>query len=170
MSRYRTRAGQGRPAESGEKEAVLGRSATHDSPLDGVRVLLVEDHEMVREVIGRLLVEFGAAVTAAAGVAEGLEAFEREQPDVVLSDIQMADEDGYALIRRIRALPRDRGGQTPAAGLTGLITAEDRARVLQAGFQYYVAKPVDARTLVSIVAALAARSQRARSAVAISGQ
>jgi CheY-like chemotaxis protein len=133
-------------------------------------VLLVEDHEMVREVIGRLLVEFGAAVTAAAGVAEGLEAFEREQPDVVLSDIQMADEDGYALIRRIRALPRDRGGQTPAAGLTGLITAEDRARVLQAGFQYYVAKPVDARTLVSIVAALAARSQRARSAVAISGQ
>src|SRR4029453_2117559 len=170
MSRYETRAGQGRPAESGEMEAVLGRSATHDSPLDGVRVLLVEDHSMVREVIGRLLGEFGAAVTTAAGVAEGLEAFHRERPDGVLSDIQMGGEDGYALIRRLRALPRDRGGQTPAAGLTGLITAEDRGRVLQAGFQYYVAKPVDARTLVSIVAAPAARSQRARSAVAISGQ
>jgi DNA-binding response OmpR family regulator len=59
-------------------------------------------------------------------------------------------------------LPPDRGGQTPAAGLTGLITAEDRARVLRAGFQYYVAKPVDARTLVSIVATLAARSKTAR--------
>jgi CheY-like chemotaxis protein len=94
----------------------------HDSPLDGVSVLLVEDHELVREVISRLLVEFGAAVTVATGVAEGLEVFEREQPDAVLSDIEMPDEDGYALIRRLRALPRDRGGQTPAAGLTGLTT------------------------------------------------
>ena len=108
----------------------------HDSPLDGVRVLVVEDHGLVREVISRRLVECGAAVTAAGGVAEALEALERERPDVVLSDIKMADEDGYALIRRLRALPPDRGGQTPAAGLTGLITAEDRARVLRAGFQY----------------------------------
>jgi CheY-like chemotaxis protein len=133
-----------------------------DTPLDGVRVLLVEDHEVVREVIGRLLVEFGAAVTATGGVAEALEAFERERPDVVLSDIEMPDEDGYALIRKLRALPRNRGGQTPAAGLTGLGTAEDRARVLQAGFQYYVAKPVDARMLVSVVATLAAGSVAAR--------
>jgi CheY-like chemotaxis protein len=133
-----------------------------DTPLDGVRVLLVEDHAVVREVIGRLLVEFGAAVTATAGVAEALEAFERERPDVVLSDIEMPDEDGYALIRKLRALPRNRGGQTPVAGLTGLSTAEDRARVLQAGFQYYVAKPVDARMLVSVVATLAAGSVAAR--------
>jgi CheY-like chemotaxis protein len=133
-----------------------------DTPLDGVRVLLVEDHAVVREVIGRLLVEFGAAVTATAGVAEALEAFEQERPDVVLSDIEMPDEDGYALIRKLRALPRNRGGQTPAAVLTGLSTAEDRARVLQAGFQYYVAKPVDARMLVSVVATLAAGSVAAR--------
>jgi CheY-like chemotaxis protein len=125
-------------------------------------VLLVEDHAVVREVIGRLLVEFGAEVTATGGVAEALEAFERERPDVVLSDIEMPDEDGYALIRKLRALPRNRGGQTPAAGLTGLSTAEDRARVLQAGFQYYVAKPVDARMLVSVVATLAAGSVAAR--------
>jgi CheY-like chemotaxis protein len=143
-------------------EVTVGRSVAPDSPLDGVCVLLVEDHELVREVISRLLAEFGAAVTAAAGVAEGLEAFEREQPDVVLSDIQMGDEDGYELIGRLRALPSDRGGQTPAAGLTGLITDEARARVLQAGFQYYVAKPVDAGTLVSVVAALATRSRTAR--------
>ena len=140
----------------------MGASVVGESPLDGVRVLVVEDHELVREVISRLLVEFGAAVTAAGGVAAALEALERAQPDGVLSDIKMADEDGYALIRRLRALPPDRGGQTPAAGLTGLITAKGRARVLQAGFQCYVAKPVDARTLVSIVAALAAKSRTVR--------
>lgn len=83
----------------------MGESVGRDSPLHGVHVLLVEDHAAVREVIARLLVEFGAAVTATAGVAEALEAFERERPDVVLSDIEMADEDGYALIRKLRAFP-----------------------------------------------------------------
>ena len=128
------------------------------SMLSGVHVLLVEDHARAREVIGRLLVDYGAAVTATSGVAEALEAFGRERPDVVLSDIELPGEDGYALIRKLRALPRDRGGQTPAACLTGMSTVEDRARVLRAGFQYHVAKPVDARTLLSVVAALASRS------------
>lgn len=75
---------------------------------------------------------------------------------MVLSDIEMDGEDGYALIRKLRALPGDRGGQTPAAGLTASST--DRARVLQSGFQEFLAKPVDARTLVNVVAHLAARS------------
>lgn len=143
----------------------MGRVVGLGLPLDGVRVLLVEDHPEVREVLGRLLVAFGALVTATAGVAEALEVFERERPDVVLSDIEMADENGYALIRKVRAMPRERGGQTPAAGLTGLSTMEDRARVLQAGFQHYVAKPVDARTLVNVVASLAGRSMTGRSSV-----
>jgi CheY-like chemotaxis protein len=82
---------------------------------------------------------------------------------VVPSDIDMADEDGYALIRKLRALPRDRGGDTPAAGLTGLSTVEHRG---QAGFQYYVAKPVDARLLVRVVVTLAARSVAARKTAA----
>jgi PleD family two-component response regulator len=101
-------------------EVAMGRLVGRDSPLDGVRVLPVESHAVVREVISRLLVEFGAVVTATAGVAEALEAFERERPDVVLSDIGMGDEDGYALIRKLRALPRDSGGQTPAAGPHGV--------------------------------------------------
>ena len=147
----------------------MGQWGGRESPLEGVRVLLVEDYPVVREVIGRLLVAFGAAVTETAGVAEALEAFERERPDVVLSDIDMTDEDGYALIRKLRALPRDRGGDTPAAGLTGLSTIEHRGRVLQAGFQYYVAKPVDARLLVSVVASLAARSGAARKSAAWRG-
>ena len=136
----------------------MGRSIQGESLLNGVHVLLVDDHAVARRVISQLLVEYGAMVTVTPGVAEALEAFGRERPDVVLSDIEMPGEDGYALIRKLRALPRERGGQTPAAGLTGLSSVEDRARVLQAGFQYHVAKPVDARALVSVVATLAARN------------
>jgi len=132
------------------------------SPLDGVRVLLVDDHDVVREVVSRLLEVYGAQVTATAGVAEGLRAFERERSDVVLSEIEMPDEDGYSLIRKLRALPREHGGETPAAALTGLSTVEDRARVLRAGFQDFVSKPVDARVLVSVVATLAVGSEAVR--------
>ena len=133
-----------------------------DSRLDGVQVLLVEDHELVREAISRLLAEYGAKVTATSGVAEALKAFQRERPDVVLSSIEMPDADGYTLIRALRALPQDRGGQTPAVALTGLSTDEDEARALRAGFQYHVPKPVDARTLVEVVAGLAAKSAALR--------
>lgn len=133
----------------------------HDSPLQGVRVLLVEDHAMVREVITHLLAEFGATVTPTTAVAEALEAFVRDRHDVVLSDIDMADEDGYALIRKLRALPPEHGGKTPAAGLSGLCSAEHRPRVLEAGFQCYLAKPVDAKVLVDAVAVLAARTASA---------
>lgn len=134
----------------------MTHSAKHDSLLDGVRVLLIDDHPVARRVIARLLEDWGASVTAVPGVPEALEVFGRERPSVVLSDIQMPGEDGYALIRKIRALPSDRGGQIPVAALTGLTDDEDRARMLRAGFQYHVAKPVDARRLVEVVATLAA--------------
>lgn len=147
-----------RPPDRGD----MAQMGDCDSPLDGVQVLLVEDHELVREVISRLLAEYGAEVTATSGVAAALKAVERERPNVVLSNIKMPNADGYSLIRALRALPRDRGGQTPAVALTGLSTDEDESRALRAGFQYYVPKPVDARTLVGVVAGLAARSAPAR--------
>ena len=112
---------------------TVARGVGPDSQLEGVRVLLVEDHDLVREVISRLLAAYGAAVTATAGVAEALDALVRERPDVVLSDIELADEDGYDLIRKVRDLPRDRGGQTPAAGLTGLSTEDTEASRLSLG-------------------------------------
>jgi CheY-like chemotaxis protein len=98
-----------------------------------VRVLLVDDQALVRQAVAFRLDEWGARVTFVPGIAEALEAPARERPNVVLSDIQMPGEDGYALIRRVRALPAERGGRTPAAALTGLSGVEDRARVLQAG-------------------------------------
>jgi len=123
-----------------------------------MRVLVVDDQPVVREVIAEMLEEFGATVTAVPGVSDALESLERERPNVVLSDIQMPGEDGYALIRKVRALPPDRGGQTPAAALTGLATPEDRERALRAGFQDHAAKPIEAGQLVRLVTSLAAGS------------
>jgi len=142
------------------------RSVRPDSPLDGVRVLLVEDDAVVRDVMRRVLVGFGARVTAVAGVLDALEALPRARPNVLVSDIDMPGENGYELIRRIRALPPDRGGQTPAVGLTGWNPVEIGAHVLRAGFQHCLGKPVDARRLVSVVAALATSPAR-RSGVAL---
>jgi len=136
------------------------RSVRPDSPLDGVRVLLVEDDAMVREVMKRLLVGFGAWVTAVAGVRDALEALPRARPNVLVSDIDMPGEDGYALT--------DRGGQTPAIGLTGWNPVEIGVHVLRAGFQYCLAKPVDARRLATVVAALATPARRSTGAALMS--
>lgn len=125
------------------------------SPLDGVRVLLVDDDAMVRDVIGRLLVGYGGTVIATAGAAEALDALPRARPDVVVSDIDMPGENGYALIRTMRALPPDLGGQTPAVCLTGRDAEEDEGHAIRAGFQHCLGKPVDARRLVTVVASLA---------------
>ena len=133
----------------------MRREVERHSPLSGVRVLLVEDHALVREVIGRLLVEYGADVTATSGAAEALQVFERERPDCVMSGIDMPGDDGYALMRTLQALPRNRGGRTPTIALTGWTRVEDRDRVLRAGFHFFLPKPVDARVLVSVVASLA---------------
>ena len=138
------------------REAILNQSLGPDPLLNGVRVLVVDDQPAVRKVVTELLENFGASVTAVPGVPEALESLERERPHVVLSDIEMPGEDGYALIRKLRALPPDRGGQTPAVALTWLGTMADRARALQAGFQDHVAKPFDARQLVRTVTTLAA--------------
>jgi hypothetical protein len=77
------------------------------------------------------------------------------RPDVLLSDIGMPGEDGYELIRRVRELPPDRGGRTPAAALTAFARGEDRRRALRAGFQMHLAKPVEIQELAAVVASLA---------------
>lgn len=119
--------------------------------------MLVDDHPAVRGVITLLLERFGAMVTAVSGVPQALEALERERPDVLITDVEMPGEDGYVLIRKVRALRPERGGAIPAVALTGLYSAEDRARLLRAGFQYNVPKPVEARRLTAVVAMLAVK-------------
>jgi len=129
-------------------------------PLESVRVLLVEDKPMVREVLERLLAGSGGHVTAVAGAAEALEAMRWARPDVLISGITMPEEDGCWLIRKIRMLPSNRGGSIPAVCLTGRNAPGDEARVLRAGFQRFLAKPVDARRLVTMVADLAGGAAR----------
>jgi len=128
--------------------------------LDGTRVMLVDDDPDGRHMLTVLLELAGATVVSAGSVREALDALETIQPDVIVSDIAMADEDGYTLIRRVRAREAERGGAIPAVALTGYVRPEDRARILAAGFQAHVGKPVEPDEIVAAIAALAARSSR----------
>ncbi len=128
-----------------------------DAPIElrGLRVLAVDDEPDGRDIVAAVLAACGALVVTAATVAEAMVVVEREMPDVVLSDIGMPVEDGYAFIARLRALPRAQGGATPAACLTGYASGEDRRRALLAGFTMHVPKPIDPAELVAVVASLA---------------
>ncbi len=122
--------------------------------VDGVRVLLVEDDRDARELFANVLGASGAQVVAASNAEEALRAFEREPPQVLVCDLGLPGQDGYALMARIRALGPDRGGAVPAAALTAHAGAEDRRRALAAGFQLHVAKPFDPAELPALVAEL----------------
>jgi CheY-like chemotaxis protein len=122
--------------------------------LSSVHVLVVDDSPEILEVLTEMLEHEGATVTAAATAERALVLLEQFRPDVLLSDLEMLGHDGYWLIRRIRALPPNRGGLTPAACLTGVADPEIRAGILKSGFQYHIAKPVDMARLVGIVGLL----------------
>jgi CheY-like chemotaxis protein len=102
-------------------------------------------------------------VTAVGSVDEALSVLERERPHVLLSDIAMPDQDGYTLIRKVRALDAARGGTLPAAALTAYATPEDRLKVLNAGYHDHLPKPVDPVILVETVISLARRREDAAS-------
>jgi len=131
----------------------------YECDLSGVRVLLVDDCKLVRASVASMLEHFGAVVTAVTSADEALAAVEREHPDVLLSDLAMPDKGGYWLIGKVRALPPERGGATPAAALTGFTGPEHRASVLRAGFQYHIEKPVTLHNLAEIVSILALTAQ-----------
>jgi CheY-like chemotaxis protein len=120
--------------------------------LTGVRALVVDDDSETRELLTMMLKQYGARVTTAGSAREALEILQRDRPDVLLSDIRMPDEDGYGLIASIRALDAERGGQTPAVAVTAYGSAEDRERLLAAGFQRHIVKPVNADQLAAVVA------------------
>jgi CheY-like chemotaxis protein len=101
-----------------------------------------------------IFAESGAEVIAAASVDEALDALDRFRPDVLISDIAMPDRDGYDLIREIRSREPERGGKIPAVAVTAYARAEDRVRVLAAGFQMHIAKPIDPDELIAVVASL----------------
>jgi CheY-like chemotaxis protein len=124
-------------------------------PLPGVRVLVVDDQADARDLLKAVLERCGADVAVAASTREALELVRSMRPDVVLSDIEMPKESGYDFLRQLRALPAESGGQTPAVALTAYATAHDRVKVLRAGFQMHVPKPIQPAELATVVASIA---------------
>ena len=125
--------------------------------LDGLRVLLVDDEPEARQIISTVITRTGAEVEACNSASEALAKLLEWKPDVILSDIAMPDEDGYSFINKVRSLPREKGGQTPAAALTAYARDVDRRQALAAGYQMHIAKPIGAGQLVSMIARLAGR-------------
>ncbi|HKH49987.1 MAG TPA: response regulator [Thermoanaerobaculia bacterium] len=152
------------------RQAMAGNAESLDETLDGkarvwstqgllagVRVLVVEDEDDTRELLVIALEQCGAQVTAVATTADALASLDRVPPDVLVSDLAMPDEDGFALIRQVRSRKAGEGGDVPAAALTAYARTEDRIRALASGFQRHLPKPLDPSDLIAAVAALAGR-------------
>jgi signal transduction histidine kinase len=137
---------------------VAGRTNGGGAPLTGLRIVVADDQDDSRDLIEFLLTQQGAVVTGVASAAEAFAAVKGHPPDVLLSDIEMPDENGYALIGRVRALTAAEGGAVPAAAMTAHGSREDRDRALAAGFQRHLPKPFQPADLFALVGDLAGRA------------
>lgn len=138
--------------------AVVGVQSGEVAPVDslrGVSVLVVDDEEDAQQLARTALERRGVEVRTAASTVQALEVLEHWTPTVLVSDISMPDGDGYSLIRAVRARETTRGGHLPAVAFTALVRAEDRSRMLAAGFDRYVSKPFEPSMLVQAVAGAA---------------
>jgi PAS domain S-box-containing protein len=122
--------------------------------LEKLQILVVDDDADTLDYLLTVLEQYGAKVTAVSSAREAMSAIQRFKPDVLVSDIGMPEEDGYALIRKIRALEAEQGGRIPALALTAYARGEERLRAISAGFQMHMAKPVEPVELISVVAKL----------------
>ena len=122
--------------------------------LSGFWILAVDDEADARELVSFMLQINGAKVTTANSAVEALEILKNSNgrlPDVLLSDISMPNESGYALLEKIRSLPNEHGGQIPAVALTAFSRPEDREAAFEAGFQKHLGKPVEPDDLISAI-------------------
>ncbi|HVG11105.1 MAG TPA: ATP-binding protein [Thermoanaerobaculia bacterium] len=126
--------------------------------LRGIRVLAVDDEADARHLLKAVLEQCGAEVRTCASVAEAISALQEYRPDVLVSDIGMPEQDGYSLIKKVRALNAESGGRTPAVALTAYARVEDRLQALSAGYNMHVSKPVEPTELAVVIASLANRS------------
>ena len=128
------------------------RASSGLSSLTGVNVLVVDDEADVRELLTTILHLAGAETTAVASAADALVMLQQRRVDVLVSDLGMPGEDGYALIRKVRELHPQQGGTIPAIAVTAAARAEDRVRALSAGFQFHIVKPIDPAELTAAIA------------------
>jgi CheY-like chemotaxis protein len=126
--------------------------------LDGIRVLIVDDEANAREASIELLTFHGAEVKSASSAKEGFNVFNQFKPHILVSDIAMPGEDGYSLIKKVRALSKVAGGNTPAVAMTAYAGQEDSHQALSAGFQLHLSKPVDGDDFVNSIAKLVGKN------------
>jgi signal transduction histidine kinase/ActR/RegA family two-component response regulator len=135
--------------------AVVEPPAASNTSLSGLRVLAVDDDIDTLEILRALLEQQGAEVRTATSAARALDTLDVWLPNLLISDIGMPGEDGYSLIRKVRARDAGHGGRVPALALTAYARVEDRLNVLSAGFQMHVPKPIDPAELIAVVNSLA---------------
>ena len=152
---------RGAPEGAGLLNEGSGESPGSSMPLQGLRILVVDDDADSRLLLGLILETFGSTVTVAATVDGAMRAIECDVPDLLLSDICMAGQDGFDLIRRVRALPFDKGARVPAVALTGYSGLAERGEVLRAGYGGHLIKPIAPSELVMALTAVAARGRAA---------
>lgn len=140
---------------------MLDRAAAvpgaRERALTGVRVLVVDDDEDVRDVLRLTLEHLGAQVKTAASVAEAMAALDRGLPDVLLSDLAMPDEDGCSFIRRVRGRGPEHGGALRAAAITAHSSGDELERAREAGFDLCIRKPLDVAGVAQVVEQLLTR-------------
>jgi CheY-like chemotaxis protein len=141
--------------------AEHGKRTEYGWTLEGVKVLAVDDEADVRELLMVILTQCGADVRAVGSAESAIVAVAEWQPDIVISDIAMPDENGLSLMRRIRALSPEKGGKVPAVALTAYARSDDRLKALEAGYQAHLPKPVDPPDLIRAVAVLSGRRAKA---------
>ena len=138
---------------TGIAASAAGAEVLHPE-LRGLKVLIVDDDQDARELLTAVLERCGSFVASAGSTREALEKLHSEKPDVLVSDIGMPGEDGFALIRQVRALPEEAGSNIPAAALTAYARAEDRRKALDAGYMMHITKPVEPTEFVAVIANL----------------
>jgi CheY-like chemotaxis protein len=146
------------PAESRGKAVDRRLAPENPASLAGMHVLFVDDDADARWLITLILAHGGAEVRTAVSVTEALAACDEWRPDILISDIGMPGEDGYTLMKKLRARESERGGHIPAIALTAYGRGEDRRHALSVGYEYHIPKPVEPEELLVAVASLANRT------------
>ena len=142
------------------QSSVLDSKAPTDLSMEGLRVLIVEDEADTREMLMMMFTQNHALAKSVRSASEALELMEKWVPDILLSDIGMPDMDGYELIRKVRALGPEEGGQVPAVAITAYAKPEDQDRAIQEGFSVHLPKPIEPVQLASIVQNLTEKIRR----------
>jgi CheY-like chemotaxis protein len=147
-------------AEGGEHvDPAVGEIIASEArpSLKNLKILVVDDEAGAREVAETILMQAQAKVRTAEGANAALDILDEWRPDVLVADIGMPNIDGYDFIRQVRARGSQNGGNVPAAALTAYARTQDRLRVLSAGFQMHVPKPIQPDELIAVIASLAKR-------------